>query len=137
MYPEQEARRAILRNLKHKLEDREAYSSLELDLRLRGEVSSIAEDCGLSLEEAARILRTLAEERYIHAEFGSPTGMYAFNMVKVYDLLDRGRIEIGTCRTPKRGSWLAWKRPSRPSEPIRRFPMRPRRGGSDSRKGPS
>jgi hypothetical protein len=101
MYPEQEARRAILRNLKHRLEDRDAYSSLELDLRLRGEVSSIAEDCGLSLEEAARILRMLAEERYIHAEFGSPTGMYSFNMVKVYDLLDRGRIEIGDLPDPQ------------------------------------
>lgn len=100
-YPEQEARRAILRNLKHRLEDRVAYRSLELVLQLRREVSKIAEETDLSLEETARILRTLAQESYIHAEFGSPTGMYSFNMVKVYDLLDRGRIEIGELPDPQ------------------------------------
>ncbi len=100
MYPEKEARQAILRNLKRRLEDHEEYMHFDLFLRV-GEISEIAEEAGLSPEETARILRTLAKERYIHAEFSSPTGMYSFNVVRVYDLLDRGRIEIGDLPDPR------------------------------------
>ncbi len=100
-YPELEARRTVLRGIKRRLEDDTSYVHLELFMRLRPEVSQIADEAGLSLEQAARIIRTLAEERYIDAELGNATGLYAFTSVKVYDLLDRGRIEIGDLLDPR------------------------------------